>query len=166
MIPRRKGKGSTCQVRYHSDQLELNTTENSREKRAHVLEWFLVSDEDTGVLINQFTIFFKLRPSSRIRSLALTLSPVLKSSLFLKIRKKKKKLQSELCSGVFSQAFSVEDVCWGARSQVPIASATAHTLYYSDPLMTPAKSTWFLSERFPISGLLKFQKNGLQYERQ
>ena len=163
VIPRRKGKGSTCPARYHSEQLELNTTEISGKRRPHALEGSLVSDEDTGVLINQVTIFFQLRPNSRLRSLALTVSPVLKGSLFLKIRgkKKKKKLQSELCAGVFSQAFSFEDVCWGARSQVPIASATAHTLYYSDPLMTPAKSTWFISERFPINGLLKFQKKWL-----
>lgn len=70
-----------------------------------------MSDEDTGVLINQVTIFFQLRPNSRLRSLALTVSPVLKGSLFLKIRGGKKKLQSELCAGVFSQAFSFEDVC-------------------------------------------------------
>lgn len=70
-----------------------------------------MSDEDTGVLINQFTIFFKLRPSSRIRSLALTLSPVLKSSLFLKIRKKKKKNFSRSCVQVFSAKPSVLKMC-------------------------------------------------------
>ena len=69
-----------------------------------------MSDEDTGVLINQFTIFFKLRPSSRIRSLALTVSPVLKSSLFLKIRKKKKHF-SQSCVRVFSAKPSVLKMC-------------------------------------------------------
>ena len=68
-----------------------------------------MSDEDTGVLINQFTIFFKLRPSSRIRSLALTVSPVLKSSLFLKIRKKNHFSQS--CVRVFSAKPSVLKMC-------------------------------------------------------
>lgn len=53
-----KGRAVTCQARYYSEQLELNTTENSGKRRAHALEKSLVSDEDTGDLINQFNIFF------------------------------------------------------------------------------------------------------------
>ena len=112
VIPRRKGKGSTCQARYHSEQLELNTTEISGKRRPHALEGSLVSDEDTGVLINQVTIFFQLRPNSRLRSLALTVSPVLKGSLFLKIRgKKKKKNFSRSCVQVFSAKPSALKMC-------------------------------------------------------
>ena len=72
-----------------------------------------MSDEDTGVLINQVTIFFQLRPNSRLRSLALTVSPVLKGSLFLKIRgkKKKKKNFSRSCVQVFSAKPSASKMC-------------------------------------------------------
>lgn len=129
VIPRRKGKGSTCQARYHSEQLELNTTEISGKRRPHALEGSLVSDEDTGVLINQVTIFFQLRPNSRLRSLALTVSPVLKGSLFLKIRGKKKKKTSV---GVVCRCFQPSLQLWRCvlRGQKPSTNSICYSSHF------------------------------------